>query len=81
LEYGSNGKRSCPGQSSPTEYHHVQVALKQWQLWSLSVLVALMPLSFSTDQHIKVLPTALLFLVGLGLLAGDPRTRRSYRTG
>jgi O-antigen ligase len=62
------------------EYHHVQVALKQWHLWSLSVLVALMPLSFSTDQHIKVLPTALLFLAGLGMLARDRQTRRSYRT-
>lgn len=57
----------------------MQAVLKQWQLWSLSVLVALMPLSFSTDQHIKALPVALLFLAGLGLLARDRQTRRSYR--
>jgi O-antigen ligase len=79
LEQGPVGQHSCPGRSSSTENHYVQAVLKQWQLWSLSVLVALMPLSFSTDQHIKALPVALLFLAGLGLLARDRQTRRSYR--
>lgn len=78
-EYGPDEKCNCPDRSSLMEYRHVQAALKQWQLWSLSVLVALMPLSFSTDQHVKVLPTALLFLAGLGMLARDRQTRRSYR--
>lgn len=45
----------------------------------VSVLVALMPLSFSIDWDIKALPAALLFLLGLALLAGAPSVRRDYR--
>lgn len=53
--------------------------LKSWQPATLSILLALMPLSFSIDQRIKALPAALLFLVGLALLVGSSQTRRSYR--
>lgn len=53
--------------------------LKQWQPWLLSVLVALMPLSLSIDPAIKVLPTALLFIAGLLLIARYADARRSYR--
>lgn len=45
----------------------------------LSVLVALMPLSFSIDLRIKALPVALLFVAGLWLLISSAPTRRSYR--
>jgi O-antigen ligase len=45
----------------------------------VSILVALMPLSFSIGWEIKALPQALLFLLGLALLAGSARVRRGYR--
>jgi O-antigen ligase len=48
--------------------------------WTVSILVALMPLSFSLGWKIKALPQALLFLLGLALLAGVATIRRSYRT-
>lgn len=57
----------------------MQATLKQWQPWVLSILIGLMPLSFSIDQRIKVLPAAALFLSGLYLLACHRVTRDSYR--
>jgi len=48
--------------------------------WIVSILVALMPLAFSLGWTIKALPQALLFLLGLALLASVATVRRSYRT-
>ena len=67
------------GQSHPIEDHHVQAALKSWQTWALSILLALMPLSFSINLKIKTLPPALLFLAGLVLLLGSPACRGCFR--
>lgn len=53
--------------------------LKPWQPWLLSILLALMPLSLSIDQRVKVLPPALLFIAGGWLLARRAEVRRSYR--
>jgi O-antigen ligase len=51
-----------------------------WWLGALSVLVALMPLSFSVSSHAKALPALLLMLAGLGLVASLATTRTLYRT-
>ncbi|MEO9091243.1 MAG: O-antigen ligase family protein [Rhodanobacter sp.] len=53
--------------------------MKPWQTWTLSILVALMPLSFSIDTRVKSVPQALLFLVGLGLLIGSAACRGCFR--
>ncbi|MEO6801131.1 MAG: O-antigen ligase family protein [Rhodanobacter sp.] len=56
-----------------------QAPANAWKTWTLSILVALMPLSFSIDLRLKALPAALLFLTGLALLIGCADTRRSFR--
>jgi O-antigen ligase len=53
--------------------------LRACWLGLLSLLVALMPLSFAIRWHGKVLPLAVLLLTGLGLLASRAATRSSYR--
>jgi len=50
-----------------------------WQLGLVSLLVALMPLSFTVSGHAKALPSVLLLLAGLALLWRHAETRRSYR--
>ncbi len=50
-------------------------------LGSLSVLVALMPLSFSVSSHAKALPALLLLIAGAGLLFRSRAARNSYREG
>lgn len=57
---------------------HARVAPLSWRSGVLSILIALVPLSFSIEPSIKVLPVALLFLSGLALLARAP-VRASYR--
>ncbi|HEY8683137.1 MAG TPA: O-antigen ligase family protein [Rhodanobacter sp.] len=56
----------------------VNAQLRTWWLAALSLLVALMPLSFAVSWHVKVLPATLLLLAGLGLLLSSPATRRSF---
>jgi len=56
-----------------------QVFARPGPAWAVSILLALMPLSFSIDWGIKALPSALLFVLGLVLIAGAASTRRSYR--
>ena len=53
--------------------------LRTCWLGLLSLLVALMPLSFAIRWHWKVLPMAVLLLAGLGLLVSRASTRSSYR--
>jgi O-antigen ligase len=62
-----------------TEGALVNEKLNSWKLGAISLLVALMPLSFSVSWRGKALPAALLALVGLGLLASRTATWRSYR--
>lgn len=50
-----------------------------WWVGSLSVLVALMPLSFSVPLRVKALPALLLLIAGLILLFSRRATRHSYR--
>ena len=61
------------------EGYRVHEKLRLWQPWVLSILLALMPLSFAVDQRAKIVPSVLLFAFGLVLLAGSQRTRHSYR--
>ena len=61
------------------EDYRAQEKLRPWQPWVVSVLLALMPLSFAIDQRVKIVPSALLFVFGLVLLVSSPRTRQSYR--
>ena len=61
------------------EDRHGQATPKPWQTWTISILVALMPLSFSIDSRLKVVPTGLLFLTALVLLVRVEGTRRSFR--
>ena len=53
--------------------------LRACWLGLLSLLIALMPLSFAVRWHWKVLPLAVLLLTGLGLLVSRVATRNSYR--
>jgi O-antigen ligase len=51
----------------------------RWQSWTLSILLALLPLSFSITRGIKVLPPALLFLAGIYLLFTSAEARDCFR--
>jgi len=57
----------------------VDARLNAWWLGALSLLVALMPLSFSVSWHVKALPALLLLIAGLGLLSCNAAARNSYR--
>lgn len=50
-----------------------------WWVGSFSVLVALMPLSFSVPLHAKALPALLLLTAGLFMIFSRAGTRSSYR--
>ncbi|CAM5416158.1 O-antigen ligase family protein [Rhodanobacter lindaniclasticus] len=56
-----------------------QVFARPGSAWVVSILAALLPLSFSVEWGIKALPSALLFLLGLTLIARAASVRRSYR--
>ena len=62
-----------------TDTRLAQVFARPGPAWTVSILLALMPLSFSIDWGIKALPPALLFLLGLALVASTASIRRSYR--
>lgn len=57
----------------------VQENSTRWQTWTLSILLTLLPLSFSIDPGVKVLPPALLFLAGMYLLFTNVATRDGFR--
>jgi O-antigen ligase len=57
----------------------VNERLSTWWLGALSLLVAMMPLSFAVSWHAKAIPAAVLLLTGVGLLVSSASTRRSYR--
>jgi O-antigen ligase len=57
----------------------VQEKTNAWQSWVLSLLIAVMPLSFALPMKAKALPAALLLLTGLWLLATRPSARRALR--
>lgn len=48
-------------------------------MWIVSVLIAVMPLTFALPLKAKSVPAAILFLAGAWALLRDPETRRAYR--
>src|SRR3546814_20192991 len=62
-----------------TEGMAVQEEPNRWQPWILSILLALLPLSFSISLRVKVLPPAILFLIGTALIVRYRDTRDCYR--
>lgn len=74
-----SGRLPRARRTASPELHHAPTWLKAWSSWTLSILLTLMPLSFSINLRIKPLPAALLFLTGLALLLGSGSVRRSFR--
>lgn len=52
--------------------------LNQWQPWIITILLALLPLSLSVSVGIKVLPPAVLFLIGAFLLLSRAEVHRCF---
>lgn len=50
-----------------------------WRAWIVSLLIAIMPLSFAVPVKAKALPALILFLTGLWAIAARPDVRRAYR--
>jgi O-antigen ligase len=50
-----------------------------WQIWAVSLLLAVMPLYFALSTPVKTVPMASLFLIGIVLLITRRETRLSYR--
>lgn len=48
-------------------------------MWIVSLLIAVMPLTFALPLKAKSVPAAILFIAGLWALLRDPDTRRAYR--
>lgn len=65
---------------TPAGIQRPSIALATGWPWLLSLLLALMPLSFSVALPAKVLPPALLFVCGLALIARSQTVRRAYAT-
>jgi O-antigen ligase len=57
----------------------VDARTNAWWVGSLSVLVALMPLSFSVSSHAKAAPALVLLIVGAALMFTRHATRARYR--
>jgi O-antigen ligase len=58
---------------------HVRTHPISWQIWVLSVLIALMPACFAVSAHIKTVPMAALFVAGCILLVVRSETRACLR--
>lgn len=52
-----------------------------WRPWILSLLIAIMPLSFALPFKAKALPAAVLLLTGIWMLATQPEVRTAFRRG
>lgn len=57
----------------------MQGILKSWQPWALSILLAVIPLTVSLDERVKVLAPVMLLCVGVWFVATSAVTRQSYR--
>jgi len=58
---------------------HASLPYRTWLPTCCAWLLMLVPLSFSIEKHVRIVPVALLFLTGLALLATRPALRRNYR--
>ncbi|WP_343848915.1 O-antigen ligase family protein [Rhodanobacter soli] len=50
-----------------------------WQIWTASLLLAVMPLCFAVSGRLKTVPMVLLFMAGLALLVTRTETRHACR--
>jgi O-antigen ligase len=50
-----------------------------WQVWAVSLLLAIMPLCFAVSSRLKSVPMAALFLIGIFALVTREKSRLSYR--
>lgn len=50
-----------------------------WRVWIVSLLIAIMPLTFALPIKAKAVPAALLFLLGVWMLIRDPEARLACR--
>ncbi|WP_345777139.1 O-antigen ligase family protein [Rhodanobacter sp. B2A1Ga4] len=50
-----------------------------WQIWTASLLLAVMPLCFALSGRFKILPMTLLFVAGVVLLATRAESRHAWR--
>lgn len=50
-----------------------------WRMWIVSLLIAIMPLTFALPIKAKAVPAAILFLLGLWMLIRDPEARSACR--
>lgn len=50
-----------------------------WQLWTVSLLLAIMPLCFAVSGRFKILPMTVLFVVGVVALATRAQSRQAWR--
>ncbi|HEV2681259.1 MAG TPA: O-antigen ligase family protein [Rhodanobacter sp.] len=61
------------------QVHYVRAHPTSWQIWAVSLLLAVMPLCFAVSSRLKIVPMLLLSLIGLVLLITRMETRLSYR--
>ncbi len=58
---------------------HVREHPASWQVWTASLLLAVMPLCFAVSGRLKTVPMVLLFVAGLILLVTRAETRHACR--
>jgi O-antigen ligase len=59
----------------------VQDKPNAWRPWILSLLIAIMPLSFALPFKAKALPAAILLVAGIWMLATQAEARQAFRRG
>jgi len=58
---------------------HVRAHPASWQIWTASLLLAVMPLCFAVSGRFKSLPMTMLFVAGVVLLATRAESRNACR--
>ena len=66
------------GRSQASRYR-VLDKTNPWRVWIVSLLLAVTPLTFALPSKAKAVPMAVLFLLGIWMLATDPAARRACR--
>ncbi len=61
------------------QVHDVRAHPVSWQVWAISLLLAIMPLCFAVSSRLKSVPMVALFVIGIVALATRAESRLSYR--
>lgn len=61
------------------QVHDVRAIPVSWQIWAVSLLLAIMPLCFALSTRAKAVPMAALFLIGIVALINREETRLAWR--